>query len=74
MKKIARSLRDHRDLILNWFHARGTVSSGTVEGLNNKCKLTMRKAYGFRMYETIKIALFHTLGDLSGPEFTREFC
>jgi len=74
MKKSVYSLREHRDLILNWFRARGTVSAGTVEGLNNKCKLTMRKAYGFRMYETIKIALFHTLGDLPEPEFTHEFC
>jgi len=74
MKKIVCSLRAHRSLILNWFHARGTVSSGTVEGLNNKCKLTMRKSYGFRMYETIKIALFHTLGNLPEPEFTHEFC
>jgi len=74
MQKIVYSLRDHRDLILNWFRARGTISAGTVEGLNNKCKLTMRKAYGFRMYETIKIALFHTLGDLPEPEFTHEFC
>jgi len=74
MKKVVQSLRAHRNLILNWFHARGTVSSGTVEGLNNKCKLTMRKAYGFRMYETIKIALFHTLGNLPEPEFTHEFC
>jgi transposase len=73
MQKIVHSLRAHRSLILNWFHARGTVSSGTVEGLNNKCKLIMRKAYGFRMYETIKIALFHTLGDLPEPEFTHEF-
>jgi transposase len=73
MKKIVYSLRAHRSLILNWFHACGTVSSGTVEGLNNKCKLTMRKAYGFRMYETIEIALFHTLGDLPEPEFTHEF-
>jgi transposase len=74
MKKIVYSLREHRDLILNWFRARGTVSAGTVEGLNNKCKLTMRKAYGFRMYETITIAFFHTLGDLPEPEFTHKFC
>lgn len=74
MKRIVYSLREHRNLILNWFRARGTVSAGTVEGLNNKCKLTIRKAYGFRMYETIKIALFHTLGDLPEPEFTHEFC
>jgi transposase len=74
MKKIARSLRDHRDLILNWFRARGAVSAGAVEGLNNKAKLTTRKAYGFRTYEAIEIALYHTLGDLSEPNFTHEFC
>ena len=56
MKRIARSLREHRDLILNWFRARGTVSAGAVEGLNNKAKLTTRKAYGFRTYEAIEIA------------------
>ncbi len=50
MKKMARSLRDHRDLILNWFRAQGTVSAGAVEGLNNKAKLTTRKAYGFRTF------------------------
>jgi transposase len=74
MKKVARSLRDHRELILNWFRARGTVSAGAVEGLNNKAKLTTRKAYGFRTYEAIEIALYHTLGKLPEPEFTHEFC
>lgn len=74
MKKIARSLRNHRDLILNWFRARGTVSAGAVEGLNNKAKLTTRKAYGFRTYEAIEIALYHTLGKLPEPKFTHKFC
>jgi transposase len=36
MKKIARSLREHRPFILNWFKARrATVSLGAVEGFNN---------------------------------------
>ena len=43
MKKIARTLRSHRALILNYFRARKQFSSGVVEGLNNKAKLTMRK-------------------------------
>ena len=72
--KIARSLREHRDLILNWFRARGTVSAGAVEGLNNKAKLTTRKAYGFRACEAIEIALYHTLGKLPEPEVTHQFC
>ena len=74
MKKVARSLREHRDLILNWFRAKGTVSSGSVEGLNNRAKLTIRKAFGFRTYEAQELALYHTLGALPEPKFTHEFC
>jgi transposase len=74
MKKVARSLREHRDLILNWFRAKGTISAGTVEGLNNKAKLTTRKSYGFRTFEAAETALYHTLGALPEPEFTHEFC
>jgi transposase len=47
MKKIARSLRQHRELILNYFRAQKLLSSGVVEGLNNKAKVTIRKPYGF---------------------------
>ena len=36
MKNIARSLRQHRELILNYFRAQKLFSSGVVEGLNNK--------------------------------------
>ena len=60
MKKVARSLRERRGLILNWFRAKGTISSDTVEGLNNKVKLTTRKSYGFRTLEGVKIALYQT--------------
>jgi transposase len=73
MKKIARSLRAHRELILNWFQAKGAVSAGIVEGLNNKVKLTTRKSYGFRTYEAIEITLYHNLADLPEPEFAHRF-
>lgn len=73
MKKVARTLRRHRPLILNWFRAKGAISAGTVEGLNNNVKLTTRKAYGFRTYEAIETALYHTLGALPEPKFTHRF-
>ena len=47
MKKFARTLRNHRELLLNYFLARKAFSSGVIEGLNNKAKVTMRKSYGF---------------------------
>lgn len=74
MKKVARTLRKHQDLLLNWFRANGTISSGTVEGLNNKAKLIIRKSYGFRTADGIEIALFHGLGNLPEPDFTHKFC
>ncbi len=73
MKKVAKTLRRHRALILNWFRAEGAISAGIVEGFNNKAKLTMRKAYGFRTAKAIEIALYHQLGDLPEPDFTHEF-
>ena len=73
MKKVARTLRNHRELILNWFRAKGAISAGTVEGFNNKVKLTTRKSYGFRTYEAIEITLYHNLGALPEPEFTHRF-
>lgn len=74
MKQVARTIRSHRPLILNWFRARGEVSSGAVEGLNNKVKLVTRKSYGFRSSEVAKLALLHSLGRLPEPENTHRFC
>ena len=74
MKKVARMLRKHKPLILNWFKAKGEVSSGAVEGMNLKVKLAMRKAYGFRTTECLQIALYHELGKLPEPDFNHRFC
>jgi transposase len=74
MKEMARTLRNHRELLLNWFRARGEISNGSVEGMNNKAKLAMRKAYGFKSYETIEIALYHQLGKLPEPIQAHRFC
>ncbi|MGA2601054.1 MAG: transposase, partial [Bryobacteraceae bacterium] len=73
MKKIARSFRVHRELILNYFRAQKLLSSGVVEGLNNKAKVTMRKSYGFRTFRVLELALYHLLGKLPEPECTHEF-
>jgi len=73
MKKVARTLRNKRDLILNWFRAEGSLSSGIVEGFNNKLKLITRRSYGFRTQEAYETALYHNLGALPQPEFTHSF-
>jgi transposase len=74
MQKVARMLRVHQELLLNWFRAKGEISNGAVEGLNNKLRVVTRRSYGFRTYDAMEIALYHTLGRLPEPESTHSFC
>jgi len=54
--------------LLNWFKAKGELSSGAVEGLNNKIRVVTRRSYGFRTYKAMEIALYHNLGRLPEPK------
>jgi transposase len=74
MKRVARMLRKHEGLLLNWFRAKGELSSGAVEGLNNKIRVVTRRSYGFRTYKAMELALYHNLGRLPEPETTHRFC
>jgi transposase len=73
MKAVARMLQKHRWLLLNWFEAKGELSSGSVEGMNYKVKLAMKKAYGYRSLDVAKTVLYHQLGRLPEREFTHRF-
>ena len=73
MKKVAKTIRKHKPLILNWFVAKKQFSSGVVEGLNNKVKLATKKAYGFKSFKYIEMALYHQLGNLPRPPTTHRF-
>jgi transposase len=72
MQKFVKMIRKHRELLMNWFRSKG-LSSGVVEGFNNKVKLTVRKGYGFRTFEALQTALFHALGKLPEPKCTHRF-
>jgi transposase len=73
IKKFVRTVRAHEDLMINWFEAKKAYSSGAVEGMNRRVNLITRKAYGYRSYDVLKIALFHTLGHLPEPQMTHRF-
>jgi transposase len=74
IKKFVRTLRNHEDLLMNYFKAGKLYNSGIVEGLNLRINLCMRKAYGYRSFELLQTSLFHTLGNLPEPKFTHKFC
>ena len=60
-------------LIVNYFRAKKQFSSGVVEGLNNKVKMTMRKSYGFCTFRIIELTLYHVLGKLPEPQIAHRF-
>ena len=73
LKKFARTVHNHRELLLNYFRARKQFSSGVIEGLNNKAKVKMRKACGFHTFKATKLALYHVLGKLPEPALAHSF-
>ena len=64
-------MREHHELILNYFRAQKMLSSDVVERLNNKGKVTIRKFYGFRTFRCLELALYHSVGKMPEPESTR---
>jgi transposase len=73
VKRFARTVRSHRELLLNYFKAKKQFSSGVIEGLNNKANVTMRKAYGYRTFRLAELSLYHVLGRLPEPRLAHRF-
>lgn len=54
--KMASTVMAHRTCILAWYDC--NISTGKVEGINNKIKVLKRTAYGFRDERYFKLRLF----------------
>ena len=59
LQKIAITMRTYRKGILAWYDCH--LSTGKVEGINNKIKVMKRNAYGFRdeRYFTLRLYALH---------------
>ena len=67
MQTMAKTLRAHRNGLLNWYD--DPISTGPLEGINNKIGALQRRAYGYRNYEHLKeklLTLHHTKFMLQG--------
>lgn len=73
MKKVAKTIRAHKQLLLNYFEAKNVISLGAVEGQNNKAKVVIRKSYGFKTAKMLEIALYHKLGKLPIPDIAHRY-
>jgi transposase len=67
LQTMAKTLMSHRSGLLNWYI--DPISSGPIEGINNKIGALQRRAYGYRNYEHFKariLTLHHTKFSLNG--------
>lgn len=55
LEKFADTMEEHQEGILNYYHYR--ISTGPLEGTNNKIKTMKRQAYGFRDHEFFKLKI-----------------
>ena len=55
LKKFAHTLAAHKTGILAWYD--DPISTGPLEGTNNKIKTMKRQAYGFRDTEFLKLKI-----------------
>ncbi len=67
MRVMAKTLRSHRTGLLNGYDH--PLSTGPLEGINNKIGALQRRAYGYRNYDHLKeriLTLHHTKYTLQG--------
>jgi transposase len=55
LQQFAKTLRGHRSGLLAWYAH--PISTGPLEGVNNKIKLMQRRAYGYRDLELFKLRI-----------------
>jgi transposase len=56
LEKFAQTLEDHREGILNYHESR--ITTGPLEGTNNKIRVLQRRAYGYRDQEYLKLRIY----------------
>jgi len=65
MKTFVNTLRNWKDAMLNYFIDR--LNNGFAEGVNNKIKLILRRAFGFRKFESLRLHILVAFEPKSTP-------
>jgi transposase len=67
LQTMSKTLRQHRQGLLNWYEEQ--ISTGPLEGINNKIEALKRRAYGYRNYDHLQerlLTLHHAKFRLTG--------
>ncbi len=67
LKTFARSILKRLSKVVNWF--KNPISNGKMEGINNKIKTVMRRAYGYKDFEYMRLKILQKCGLLMNMRF-----
>lgn len=67
LKKFARSILRRLNNLINWFEY--PISNGKTEGINNKIKTVMRRAYGYKDFVYMRLKVLQKCGLLMNMRF-----
>jgi transposase len=72
MKKVARTIKQHRDGILRWFNSK--IANGLIEGINSLVQVAKAKARGYRSLRNLMAIIYLITGkiDLAGSVALRK--
>lgn len=62
MKKVAQTIKQHRDGILRWFDSK--IANGLIEGINSLVQAAKAKARGYRSIRNLKAMVYLVAGKL----------
>ena len=62
MKKVARTIKQHRDGILRWFNSK--IANGLIEGINTLVQAANAKARGYRSLRNLMAIIYLIAGKI----------
>ena len=62
MKKVARTIKQHRDGILRWFDSK--IANGLIEGINSLVQAAKAKARGYRSLRNLVAIIYLIAGKI----------
>jgi len=61
----AKTIKEHWNGILNYFDS--NITNGIIEGINNKIKTALKRAYGFKSFRYLRTIVYLIAGKLALP-------
>ena len=74
IQKVAKIVHRYHPLILNSFPTGRAFCSEVVKGMNDKVRVALSKAFGFRSHKSSELVLCYTVVGCRQPSLASRYC